>query len=1331
MQTGEAELARSAQMFELYAEISCARRGRSTESQPSKQEQQYFSYAAKFYERAASNQHIPLVERRELLIRSFRDYLCSGKSEELQSASLLLETNLHILQKTFKELANVYKSSDNYSKDPVSYFTKCLKQTPVAQCVELSIQKLARVACRSYYSVDDADGLIAALGSIPPAEKTQMLRSLDTDPLGYLIASPWGSHLVFSKLWSATQKGKATRDAKRIDVVAMLVEVHTSSQQEGKAVDILEERGLLLDAAECLHRLASSTTSESTQKEYTRKSAELKVRYLDLVLRCKYWEKRRTELRKILEQATQSVDSFSEAVSLSAVMCDIKLGAGSITIWEALRKCDNSVLWKYDFISMFVSGPSGFHGLFSERPDSDTWGNVRFVVEAIKELGQTAATLHATASSRMPQATAVIAHVESYFELKRHSFDPSQLVTTCATNLRLRIALFENEDLLESSSTQSLQLHLPRDTVHRILAKDLYRKAAKLLLSLEKYLSEQATKTRPCPSVLYGTKCREKKPCKSSHSALSQACQENVSILQCHLLSMEQIRSLRRDVDLKFPGWSLVSRLKELCNNYNSSHELVDYLLDTNSEFFDIVEDVYHDDGKPLGKRFVWRKSTLKALTENERHRWRQLDRYKKKGHVMELVRYWRVLHFCDDHTASTRKVEAELQFIERNKLVMKQDLTKKKTDHFIDGAVEAKDLKLVSNFWIWSIDCAKEDLLQAVEIIENLWMRTNSLAGLKTLSKMDQLSLLEANAVGIFSALSLRYSNASKPAQHCYWVIPQGYLRCYLDESVMSRARGFGIPLKDALQGTCDKHFFKFFSNFVCRLEHLADMIVTGGLLRLPNQHKSEDLGQFERGLCLAFFVCVNSVLFALAGSNLNVHESEDEVNELPAIPLCGNMKLLVEKLAVTVVGCKASPRLQKAFMRMRKTSTFHDLLHSTDDLLKNSGWCDKLTLCRLRQNKGRVELETCAETSRVESALRSVTFNEGSGVFLKPFKPKCQDFLLRYEQISDAPESSSDLTAMSRKADERNAAMVIFRSLQRWQDKTTGKGQSSASYFRTWKALLARFVNMVKHKMKRILKKRRAHLGSQNLSEMLDPTLCPLNAIPNQSSDAGHFQRALQKWGHHLSEKYSPFCDGIECTFCNMIGNPQAQEMRWHWCHSHHPTVTYNEACLHYNMAQFGTLEAPFVDDYGVPFRQHLYDAFHIQNLTIYQSQHQSLTQLAAQMDFAFMNIQDIINVCGNQQGHPFAASWYLIIGEEARSFLATLQNARSGLFEQATSWPPRPDFPVLMGSLNATVQESYDFFRRVQDTERRKAEDAARRDDETHKVDVVGGPTVELVS
>lgn len=1316
-------------MFELYAEISCARRGRSNESQPSNQEQRYFAYAAKFYERAASSQHLSLAERRELLIQSFRDYLCSGKSEELQSAALLLETNSHVLQKTFKELAAVYKSSEENPKDPISYFMKHLKRMQVAECVELSVQKLARVACRSYFSADDADGLLAALASIPLAEKTQMLRSLDTDPFDYVMASPWGSHPVFSKLRSATQKGSPTRGAKRIDVAAMLVEVHTSSQQEEKAVDILEERGLLLDAAECLLRLASSTTSASTQKEYMRKSAELKVRYLDLVLRCKHWEKRRTELRKILDEAVQSVDSFSEAVSLSAVMCDVKLGGSSIDIWEAFRRCDNSVLWKYDFISMFVSGPSGFHGLLSQRPDSDYWGSARFVVQVTQELEQTAATLLAIASSRRPQDTAVIAHVESYFELKRHSFDPSQLVTTCATNLRLRIALFENKDLLESSSTRSLQLPLPRDTLHRILAKDLYRKAAQLLLSLEKHLSEQTTKTRPCPSVLFGTKCREKKPCKNSHSALSQACQENVSMLQCHLVSMEQIRSLRRNIDLKFPRWSLGPRLKERCS-YKSSYELVDYLLNTNSGPFEIVEDAYHDDGRSLGKRFVWRKSTLKALTQNERHRWRQLARYKKKEDVMELVRYWRILHFCDDSTSSTRKIETELQFIERNELIVKQDLAKKNTDHFIDATVSMKDLKLVSNFWIWSIDSAKDDLLQSVKSIENLLTRTSSLKGLTSFSKMDQLSLMEANAVGIFSALSLRYSNASKPTQHCYWVIPQGYLSCYLEESVMSRARGFGMPLKDALQGTCDKHFFHFFSNFVCRLEHLADMIVQGGLLRLPNQYKLEDLGQFERAVCLAFFVCANSVLFSLAGSNLNCHEAEDEVNELPAVPLCGNIKLLAEQLAVSVVGCKASPRLQKAFMRMKKTSTLHDLLQATDNLIQNSGWCNKLMLCRLRQIKEGVEVETCDETSRVESALRNITLSEGSGVFLRHFKPKCQDFLLRYEQISDAPENSNDLTAMSRKADERNAAMIIFRTLQHWREKKTGKGQSSASHFRTWKVLLARFVNMVKLRMEHILEERRASLGS-DLPDMLDVTLCPLNAIPNQINDAGHFQQTLQKWGHHLSEKFSPFFDGIECTFCNMVGNPQAQEMRRHWCHSHHPTVTYNEACLHYNMAHFGSYEAPFVDDYDVLFRQHLYDAFHTQNLATHRSQHQSLTQLAAQMDYAFMNINSVINVCGNQQGHPFAASWYLIIGEEARSFLAILQSAHRGLFEQATSWPPRPDFSVLMGSLNTTIQESYDFVRRVQDTERRKAEDAASREDENHEGVVIGGPTVELVN
>ena len=116
---------------------------------------------------------------------------------------------------------------------------------------------------------------------------------------------------------------------------------------------------------------------------------------------------------------------------------------------------------------------------------------------------------------------------------------------------------------------------------------------------------------------------------------------------------------------------------------------------------------------------------------------------------------------------------------------------------------------------------------------------------------------------------------------------------------------------------------------------------------------------------------------------------------------------------------------------------------------------------------------------------------------------------------------------------------------------------------------------------------------------------------------------------------------------------------------------------------------------------------------------------------MDRAFVAIQSIISVCGSQQDHPFAASWYLIVGEEARSFLATLELARKGLFEQATSWPPRPDFSVLLDSLNATVREADEFFRRVQDTERRKAENAASDDQENFQGDAMVGPTVELIT
>ena len=243
-----------------------------------------------------------------------------------------------------------------------------------------------------------------------------------------------------------------------------------------------------------------------------------------------------------------------------------------------------------------------------------------------------------------------------------------------------------------------------------------------------------------------------------------------------------------------------------------------------------------------------------------------------------------------------------------------------------------------------------------------------------------------------------------------------------------------------------------------------------------------------------------------------------------------------------------------------------------------------------------------------------------------------------------------------------------------------------------------------------------------------------CPLNGIPNHFNDVGNFQRSFNKWSEHLTSRFSPFCDGIECTYCGIPGDPHAQFDRNQWWQANYPILTYNEAATYYNWAHFNSPEAPFqYGGYGViTFSQHIYDGFHQQNVKTHQSQHESLTHLAVQMDNAFKIVQDIISVCDKQQGHPFATSWYLMVSEEARSFQSALERAQHQLFSQATSWPPRPDsFPMLLASLNTTVQQSQEFFERVRGNERRKAQEAAKRDTENQDGEAVEAPTVELVN
>ena len=1326
LQADDSERPRSAEMFELYARLRYSERMTKNSrhvQRPSTHERQYFSYAGKLYAGCASMQQISHRDRREFLVRGFRNLLRSGSKSDLEQAAMLIESNLQSSRKDFAKLASMCTPCEENRNDPLAHYQTEIHNSKDGVVVRQALEKLAKISCRFFYSDDDTKGMRAALEIIPPSEKIPVLHSLESDPKRFIQATPWAGHSAFSSV-IGLPTDKNDNSPTMMDVTNMLVKELLLQDNHQRASEILETRGQLLKAADILILLADNTENSPARTRLAGKIADLKARYVELILQCQAWEKNFGDLCSIIESAESFLSGLSrslvpDTLLMSIGMSKAKLEMGDSHITHSL--CDGHVLWQCDSIMQAVSNSRvGFKHFFSKLPSNNVWDGVSYVTNCAREIEEAATILLRPTSNKRNETSSIISQVESYFGLSQYQLNPKRVSAFSATNLKLLQAVQECRKYIEISNldlpdwTDKLVLVFDREHIHSVLAHSLYNKASGLLLLVEKYLKEEETKCCPCDSSRFGTKCHNGSKCKQSHGPLAKTTKNHISLLQAHLFCLEHVRMLRNKAELEFPKHPLCAKLKKCEHDSQSlvSEKLRRYILETNQLSFH--ETQYMDIAQIAAKHGVLlQPSVLKILETNAHHRWYKSSSYQKKEPIT-VIRYWKMLRLCDRTGDAKMKIESELENVKKK--WANKDIRDNTTDAYIDKKVaNLRDAELFSRLWIYTIDSADEDLFKSMHLIENLIELNSTRDSVKLMSMIDQIMLLEVISVGIFGAISLRYGE-SPMRETCSFLIPEySYMNCFLSGNSSTDYRTFGVDMKNAISSACHnkENYFDFFSKCIEHLEHLALTIIENELLSKPKSDQVEDLGRFERAIVLGVFVSCNAVLLSIIGEEMSAEDVKEDLNKFPSIPLCGNIKRTVRILREAFLVCTSLPstRLQNVFKKLPTNSTFLDIVLASNRLLSDAGWSDKIVLCRLKQSLDHeVEIDSDHDIGLVERYIGRIPFDERRGVFAENYKPKLKAFIDQKE-LRGARTNQKDISMFSKKSEGRKASIIICRFLQSKHRKSKLHSKSSRSYFHSWKRVICSFVSITKRHMSEKLAKANLALGEtvHDLETTKQDIACPLSAIPNRLKESDHLQRFNAKWMQLFVDYYSPVFDGIECAFCGVVYEFAHQKKleRDAWVYAYSPQF-YKVGCVQFNYNQFGMPDAPFDTSYmGHIYIQHQYENTHQCNVNAWTANINVLAEVAAGLETALDMMASVKKACEfyksrHQHIRHEISSFYYKVEEEAMMSFAQLQDAQFRLSREALVWPLPQSFQVLVASFKASCRHAETFVSRVQEEE-----------------------------
>ena len=1195
----------AARMFELYGRICYAQRvlgSTSTSSALSQHVKKNFSYAGKLFEKC-----IMRSDKSVKAIDSLRCYLCAGMYDD---AARLISSGALPLQdgNTFTLLSKLSLESQELERDPdpIASIHRDFQQSEECTIrLKEAINKAARVGCRMLAKNGDP-GFSAALKLLPlRSDRIDLLYSIDANADLVLSKKPWSSHPTFTQNTKSDSKSST-------DFTDLLISDLKLEGRYKEIIGLLEDRGFLQEAAEELDQLLSKKKDMNGLS--LEKCNALRTKFVELMLLSSEWETNKQLLISILDRNRFAADNNAEVDT----RCNSLLSLALLTdnphkLVSVVTECKDSILWQHRALQLAFEKTSE-EWLLAMLPGASISERLAFVYGVANRLACLASALRKP-STRSLEDNLLIINAERFFELTPKRMNPDVFSTKPVVNSRLREVLNSEKCTLPFSSgedAQGFNQSIGKETVHPILSRFINSKAGLVLMKLNE---------------LAGAYEQQMK-CRKHFFSIADLC-GYVQCLQVHLLCKKEMAGLCNSERRSSPTkpWKFIRKCTDMAP---IASELLSILFNERRVKFAIKDcDLLQlfETQASSADTIVVMQSVLDIIAED----FSKFPIERQKQNIMHTIESFKLRSLYKNREFACKELHRDIANLEKHQ-------KSKRHGYFIN-----KKNQCFPRLWLWVVESS--DVNNSISVVERI-IDTSLKDGWTSLSKLDQISLLEVNAVALFGALCLRYSEGAEPAPI---ILPKhSYLHGLVTgETGFPQLQGFGHPLKDVLLLYCHKKFDQVFQHVVVHLEKTAAIVLGSKLLTSWEGDGDET---FDKAFTLSTFLCCNAIIFSTAGRDMDKQDYKSDQSFLPSLPLQGNVMKLAAELK----------RAHEKFSPMLPI-TFLDLLDSSDKLLKSSSIRDQFVLCQLKQRTEHdVDVHIFGDISQVRSRLANIPFDPSCGTFTS--HTKSMAFLSDVDLGYDEGEHGQ-------KSEELNAVRLIVHMFKAKAARERSRSEVDAAimFFRRWKFTMRIFIML----LKRWTAKRTSRVvpaQHQASNSGVDKTgKCILTQTFNPFIDQSFHQRR-EKFKHMFC---NAVVDCVECTFCGILFDPGVHIVRYRQWEYHGQTISFPLFAQHYNKNNFGE-ENP----YPTWLASHVHDPLHQDNTIIYQRKIDDVATVMTRIEMGAQLLAQIVSSC-DERGRSGGVDswWYLNTAEECRSLLSRLQKSQADLHNAGMIWSSQP--------------------------------------------------------
>mmetsp|Transcript_12027 Transcript_12027/g.24053 ORF Transcript_12027/g.24053 Transcript_12027/m.24053 type:complete len:3243 (+) Transcript_12027:98-9826(+) len=1263
-----------ARMFELYSQLSfklrlCKEKEKLHFPVPlSHHEKTYFSYAARLFSMSGKG------------IDSFRNYVCAGQYDQavklLNSGAICL-----LVGETFSHLLNICRPSIETERDPIASFHRDLQDSENCLALKDALKTAAKAGCRSL-SKKSRLGFFAAFSLIPGGnDRIQLLSTVETSVSALLSEKPWSSNELFNDTRSEEFGSCA------IDVTELLVAELEKEDKQQEAAAVLEERGFLLKAAERFNEMVAHDDKDN--QFLTTKATSLRVKYVELMLLSEEWKEQRENLMSLLSPAASSLSSIPVDIANNCLCSRFIMTLNRSELIPLLEDPTKSILWRFRAFSLLYESLPREEFLES-LPGSSVLDRLGFILELATKMIELGNALRCK-DKRNNEGNIQVSNAEAYFDLISVNFNQSHLVSNPLTNARLREVAHAEQCSLPlvfgiKSPQNGFKQILDRDKTHMMISNFVHKSTASILIDLNESFAF------------------EEEQISSQDMVSIKDIRYHVNFLQTYLLCATRLKDLSlgysgHGIDVYEPWVSLKKKTMEIENQ--ASAKLLDILLFRLNCSFSVGGGVRSSDA------IVLKSHSIDALQRYSSRRMYDSKIIEKKRNIKLSIINWKVQALCQNEKVATDLLSRSIRSLELHQSTS-IDFLKGRPFYVINNK-----RNIFPRLWLWVVESARSDIMNSISVQERI-IKTSFKKGLTPLCKSDQISMLEVNAVALFGALSLTYSEVESPP---IW-IPKPFLQTYLTgESGLPQLHGFGVPLKNVLLTYCHAHFDKVFEKVVLHLENTAGMILDNDLL------SPEGVEDGKAAFFLGVFLCFNAVSFSICGKDMNLQDyRRDSLSSLPSIPIQGNIKKLIAELRKKSVSM-LSRSGRCGFLR-GAPGTCLDL----EFLI--SEWEDTFAICKMRQLGDEVLVDVLDGTHDFRNvyAYMAIPFHESSDIFEK--YAKSGDFLQRVQKRDDEEEQE-------RKSDEHSARRKIAQFIEQYPAKKIIRFDAvvALAHFQHWKLIMKIFIRRMKCKFaKKVPTTTEGDTSADQPGEetrlIFDEITNPLDTISLVSKQKSE---TIQMFSNAI-------IDGIECTYCSIVHDPRVQQdrfMKWEIDGRRVPFVSFTQM---YNSQEF---RSPIAEHPA--YHAHIHNCMHIDNVVKYNRNLDNFATVYARLKIGIDLLTQIIYQCDltGQKGNE-NASWYLSTAEKGRELFVHLEQHQKQLWDLGMKWSYQPMLEsnqyvwIIMQRANELPQHASSFFeeKKLEERtlkERQQEHTSAANETEQHGsvsdvLDLVSGPYLD---